>query len=144
MENGYRLTTDTDEIDHKAVWRWLTEESYWAKGRPWEVQAKAVANSRCFAVLAEDGSTAAFARVVTDGATFGWVADVVVFPGHRERGLAKELMRAIVEDPELSSMRRLLLGTMDAHSLYRRFDFKPDEKARFMERLGPMDPDLEC
>jgi predicted N-acetyltransferase YhbS len=136
MENGYQITTDQDEIDHKSIWRWLTEDSYWAKGRSWEVQAKAVENSKCFGVLAPDGSTAAFARVVTDGATFGWIADVVVLPEHRRRGLSKELMRAIVEDPELAPMRRMILGTMDAHSLYARFGFRPDQDGRFMERLG--------
>jgi predicted N-acetyltransferase YhbS len=144
MDYPYRLTWNRAEIDHRAVWQWLTTDSYWARGRPWEVQRKANENSHCLALLTPDGATAAFARVVTDGATFGWLADLFVFPEHRQRGLAKRLVQAVVEDPELGAMQRLLLGTLDAHSLYEAFGFKPDDRDRFMERMGPGATQSEC
>jgi GNAT superfamily N-acetyltransferase len=136
MKAGYRVTTDLLAIDHRAVWQWLHDSSYWAAGRPWPLHERAVAGSRCFGVLAPDGSTAAFARVVTDGATFGWLADVVVLPEHRGQGLGKAIVDAVVSDPDLRAIRRLVLGTRDAHGLYEQFGFRRDDRARFMERLG--------
>ncbi len=96
VEPGERLTTDQREIDHRAVWQWLHDDSYWARGRPWAVQERAVAGSRCFAVIGPDGDTRAFCRLVTDGATFAWLADVVVLPPFRGRGLGKDLVAAVV------------------------------------------------
>ncbi len=136
MEAGYRITTDSGAIDHDRIWRWMRDDSYWDPGRSWEVHAKAVAGSRCWAVLTDDGATAGFCRVVTDGATFGWLADVVVLPEHRGRGLGKALVAAVVADPELAAMRRLILGTRDAQGLYAQYGFVLDERGRFMERLG--------
>ena len=136
MKAGYRLTTDPSAIDHRAIWQWLHDSSYWAAGRPWELHERAVAGSRCFAILTDDGATAAFCRVVTDGATFGWLADVVVLPAHRGVGLGKALVDAVVSDPDLRAMRRIVLGTRDAHGLYEQFGFARDDRERFMERLG--------
>ena len=136
MKAGYRVTTDLLAIDHRAVWQWLHDDSYWAAGRPWAVHERAVAGSRCFAILADDGSTAAFARIVTDGATFGWLADVVVLPEHRGQGLGKAIVAAVVSDPDLHEMRRMVLGTRDAHGLYEQYGFERDDRGRFMERLG--------
>ena len=90
------MTTDHDEIDHRAVWRWLHDESYWARGRPWEIQQRAIAASRCLAVIGPEGDTRAYCRLVTDGATFAWLADVVVLPPFRGRGLGKDLVGAVV------------------------------------------------
>ncbi len=136
MKAGYRLTNDLLAIDHHAVWQWLHDDSYWAAGRPWAVHERAVAGSRCFGILTDDGATAAFARVVTDGATFGWLADVVVLPDHRGQGLGKAIVEAVVTDPDLRVLRRIVLGTADAHGLYAQYGFEPDDRARFMERRG--------
>ncbi len=137
MEPGYRITTDAHEIDHQTVWEWLRDESYWAPGRRWEVHERAVAGSLCFGLIDATGATAGFARVVTDAATFGWLADVVVLPAHRGRGLGKALVRAVIEHSELVDLNRILLGTKDAHDLYEQFGFAPlHDPGRFMERRG--------
>jgi GNAT superfamily N-acetyltransferase len=135
MEPGYRITTDPAEIDHVAVWQWLHDESYWAAGRPREVQERAVAGSLCFGLLDAEGNTAGFARVVTDRATFAWLADVVVLPAHRGRGLGKALVGAVVAHPDVVGARRIVLGTKDAHDLYAQFGFTPlGDRDRYMER----------
>ena len=81
-----------------------------------------------------NGETVAFGRVVTDGATFGWLADVLVLPAHRGNGLGKALVRAVVSDPELDHLDRLVLATRDAHGLYVQYGFALDDQGRFMER----------
>ena len=134
MEPGERLTTDHDEIDHRAVWRWLHDASYWAKGRPWDAQERALSASRCFAIIGPDGDTRAFCRLVTDGATFAWLADVFVLPPFRGRGLGKQLVAAVVRSQEEAGIRRVLLSTADAHGLYAQFGFEP-ASARFMDRV---------
>ena len=134
MEPGERLTTDDNEIDHRAVWQWLHDESYWARGRPWVVQERALSASRCFAVVGPDGDTRAFCRLVTDGATFAWLADVVVLPPFRGRGLGKQLVAAVVRSQEDAGIRRVLLSTDDAHGLYAQFGFAPSDRP-YMHRL---------
>ena len=134
MEPGERLTTEHDAIDHRAVWRWLHDESYWANGRPWDVQQRAVAASRCFAIVGPDEDTRACCRLVTDGATFAWLADVVVLPPFRGRGLGKELVAAVVASQEDAGIRRVLLSTDTAAGLYARFGFAPVD-AGFMVRV---------
>ena len=80
----------------------------------------------------------AFARVVTDRATFGWLSDVFVVESHRGRGLSKRLVAAILEHPELAGLRRLMLATADAHGLYEAFGWKPlKDPARFLEIHRP-------
>ena len=141
MEPGYRVTTDPAEIDHHAVWQWLHDESYWAKGRPWETHERAVAGSICFGVLDPLGATAGFARVVTDRATFAWLCDVFVLPAHRGTGLGVALVEAALGHPELAGIKRWILGTADAHGLYERFGFGPlDPPERWMTRVRPDPP----
>jgi N-acetylglutamate synthase-like GNAT family acetyltransferase len=134
VEPGERVTTEHDEIDHHAVWRWLHDESYWARGRPWDVQRRAVAASRCFAVVGPDGDTRACCRLVTDGATFGWLADVVVLPPYRGRGLGKELVAAVARGQDELRIRRVLLSTDNAQGLYAQVGFEPAD-APFMDRV---------
>jgi GNAT superfamily N-acetyltransferase len=133
VERGERLTTDHDEIDHHIVWRWLHDESYWAGGRSWDVHERALTASHCFAIVGPTGDTRAFCRLVTDGATFAWLSDVVVLPAHRGRGLGKQLVAAVVRSQEEIGIRRVLLATADAHGLYGQFGFKPAES--LMERV---------
>lgn len=129
---GYEITTDVGRIDRAAVHRWLSEDSYWAKGRPRETMDRAIDGSLCFAALAPDGALAAFARVVSDRATFAWICDVFVLEPHRGQGLGVELVRTILEHSELASVRRWHLATEDAHGLYARFGFEPADPGRVL------------
>jgi N-acetylglutamate synthase-like GNAT family acetyltransferase len=97
------------------------------------VHERAVSASRCFAVVGAAGDTRAFCRLVTDGATFAWLGDVVVLPPHRGRGLGKQLVAAVVRSQEESGIRRVLLATADAQALYAKFGFA--SAPSMMERL---------
>jgi len=116
-----RITTDKDAIDIDRLMAWL-QDSYWAAGRPEDVVRRAIAASRCFSASV-DGEFAGFARVVTDGATFAWVCDVIVDPQRRGAGIGKALMAAIMDHPEFQGIR-MVLATRDAHELYRKYGFQ--------------------
>ena len=133
QRDGYGMTTDGARVDIDRVHRWLSEESYWAAGRPREIVSRSIEGSVPYSVLAGD-TQVAFARVVTDGATFAWVCDVFVDSGHRGRGLGTWLVDSIVEDLSAAGILRVLLATKDAHEVYRRSGFAGIEGAgRFME-----------
>jgi N-acetylglutamate synthase-like GNAT family acetyltransferase len=119
----YEITCDKSRFDAAAIHRFLTQ-SYWSPGIPLSVVKRAIANSLCFGVLLQDQQIA-FARVITDSATFAYLADVYVLPEHRGRGLSIRLMEQIVQHPNLQGLRRMMLATRDAHSLYEKFGFKP-------------------
>ena len=127
------ISTDTERLDIDLIHRFLSEESYWASGIPQDLVERSIENSLCFG--AYDGRRqVGFARVVTDYATFGYVADVFVVPSHRGRGIGKELMEAIKSHPDLQRLRRWLLRTRDAHGLYAAFGFRELETPeRYME-----------
>ena len=133
----YTISTERERIDLAAVHRFISEESYWGKGRPLEVVRRSVENSYPFGIY-RGGEMVGFARVVTDYATFAWLADVFVLPGHRGRGLSKWLMEVILSRPELQGFRRWAMATKDAQGLYRQFGFinlyRPE---RWMERPDP-------
>jgi len=109
--------------------------SHWAQGIPLAVLEHAVAHSLPFG-LYKGGRQIGFARVVTDHATFAYLADVFVLPEHRGRGLGKWLVQSILAHPELQGMRRWLLGTRNAHSLYRKSGFaEPAPPFAFLDRV---------
>jgi N-acetylglutamate synthase-like GNAT family acetyltransferase len=136
--SSYEITCDKSRFDVVAIHRFLTQ-SYWSPGVPLTVVKRAMANSLCFGVLFE-GQQIAFARVITDKATFAYVADVYVLPEHRGRGLSLRLMEQIVQHPDLQGLRRILLATRDAHSLYKKFGFKPLAAPEIMMEVH--DPDI--
>ena len=110
---------------------------YWSRGISRELLERAIRNSLCFGVY-EDDRQVGFARVVTDQATFAYLADVFVLESHRGRGIAKQLVAAIAADPRLQGLRRWVLVTRDAHLLYEKFGFKPlAAPDRFMELHNP-------
>jgi len=136
-QNGYLISTDPEKIDVELVHAYLSESSYWAKNIPKEVVRRSIANSLCFGVY-ENGRQVGFARVVTDKATFGYLADVFVVESARGLGLSKWLMDSILAHPELQGFRRWVLATADAHGLYARSGFKPLARPeRWMERHNP-------
>ena len=117
---GYTITTDKARLDVAIIHRYLSQESYWAQGRPRDVVERSIAESLCFGAL-HDGETVGFARVVTDKSTFAWLCDVFVLPEHQGHGLGKRLVEAVIGHPDLQGLRRILLATRDAHELYRRY-----------------------
>ena len=128
------LITDFDEARLRTAWRWIAEESYWGARIPWDVFSRACAGSLCFG-LVEDDDLLAFARVVTDQATFAWLCDVFVDDRARDRGLGKQLMADMLADPRLQGLRRWGLATADAHGLYARYGFEPADPLRHMEKV---------
>lgn len=114
------LSTDKTKLDIAAIHDFLSNRSYWARGRSREVMEHAIQNSLCFGIYEQDRQ-AAFARVVTDYATFAWVCDVFVLENYRRQGLSKWLVQGIVAHPDLQGLRRILLATKDAHELYQRY-----------------------
>lgn len=134
--DGYTLSSDKARLDVESIHAFLSERSYWAQGRSREVVERTIETSLCFGIYAQQ-ELVAFARVVTDYATFGWVCDVFVLESHRGCGLGKWLIEAVVRHPELQGLKRLLLATRDAQGLYREYGgFAPlQAPERWMERL---------
>ena len=134
--DGFVISTDRSRLDLDALHQFLSRDSYWAVGRPREVVQRSIEGSLCFGLFDPEGRQAGFARVVTDYATFGWLCDVFVLPAYRGRGLGTWLVQTVVDAPELKDVRRLVLGTRDAHELYRRHGgFTPlAAPERWMER----------
>ncbi|WP_447731159.1 GNAT family N-acetyltransferase [Pseudoxanthomonas suwonensis] len=133
-----RISDDRSELDVDLIHRFLSRETYWSKGIPRETVERAIAGSLCFGGYLEGEGQVAFARVVTDGATFGYLADVFVLPEYRGRGFSKQLMAAVMAHPQLQGLRRFMLATSDAHGLYARFGFREPARPRtLMEILRP-------
>ena len=130
------LDTNPARLNLAAIHQYLSQESYWAQHIPLATVERAVANSLNFGIYAPDGQQAAFARVVSDRATFAWLCDVFVLEEFRGQGLSKWLMQQILAHPELQHLRRYMLGTWDAHGLYQQFGYAPVARPeRLMEIL---------
>ena len=132
----YEITTDASRLDVDAIHDFLSK-TYWSPGVPKSKVARAIANSICFGVFL-GSKQVGFARVITDRATFAYLADVYILEEHRGKGLAHEVIQKIMQHSDLQGLRRMLLATRDAHSLYARHGFKrlaaPD---RMMELHNP-------
>lgn len=132
--DGFVASDDVGLVDLDAVHAFLTT-AYWSPGVTRDVVARSLAGSIVIGVYAPEGTQVAFARAVTDRTTFAWIADVFVLPSHRGRGLGRFVVATLLDHPELQGLRRLMLATADAHSLYRSYGFRPiDDPSRFMER----------
>lgn len=133
----YKISSAYDELDIPLIHNFISH-SYWGEGVPRSIVEKAIKNSLCFGVFTDAGDQVGFARVITDRATFAYLADVFVLEAHRGKGLAKKLVAHIGKHPDLQGLRRMMLATRDAHSLYSAYGFKalanPDS---FMEIWKP-------
>lgn len=130
------ISTDPYRFDLKVV-RGFLKTAYWCEDVPREVVERAIRSSLCFGMY-EFGHQVGFARVITDRATYAYLADVFVLESHRGRGLSKRLMEAIVSHKDLQGLRRWSLITRDAHGLYAQFGFKPlSQPERQMEIFDP-------
>jgi GNAT superfamily N-acetyltransferase len=133
---NFTISTDRAKLDRPAIHEFLSA-SYWAKGIPREVVDRSIEDSLCFGVY-DGGRQVGFARVITDFATFAYLADVYVLESHRRRGLAAWLMESILAHPRLQGLRRWMLVTRDAHPLYRKFGFRElAHPERIMEMTDP-------
>lgn len=133
MATGSYFSPDRQLIDHRLVHQWLSERSYWARGRSREKVEAAIAGSRVYGMYDTDSDRQlAFARVVTDGATFAWLCDVYVDDDSRGRRLGVRLMEGVLADLAPLGLSRIALMTADAHGLYARFGFAPADPDRWM------------
>jgi GNAT superfamily N-acetyltransferase len=131
IRGHYRVSTDPRRLDVDVIHGFLTR-SYWAEGIPRSLVERSMQNSLCFGVY-DDDRQVGFARVVTDRATYAYVADVFVLEEYRGRGLSKWLLECVLAHPDLQGLRRWQLSTRDAHSLYARFGFEAPEPGNLME-----------
>ena len=122
-QSDYEISTDPSRIDAVMVHEFLTN-SYWAKGIPIETVRLSIENSIPFGVY-HGRQLVGFSRIISDRATFAYLADVFILPSHRGRGLSRWLMECIVSHPDLQGLRRWMLATQDAHGLYAKFGFAP-------------------
>jgi GNAT superfamily N-acetyltransferase len=122
QDNGFVVTTDPSKLQVGEIHAFLTR-SYWAEGIPLPTVEASIRGSLAFALLDPEGRQVGFARAITDGATFAYLADVYVLEEYRGRGLGTFLMECVRAHPFLEGLRRWALVTRDAHSLYRRFGF---------------------
>ena len=133
---AYLMTTDKARMNLEMIHDFL-KTSYWAEGIPVQAVRRSVENSLAFGVFRDDEQVG-FARVVTDCATFAYLADVFVLERHRGRGLGKWMMEVVFSHPELQGLRRWMLATRDAHELYREYGFAELEDPQiFMEKYSP-------
>lgn len=132
------VTDDQGSLDLHLIHRWLSEESYWAQGRTIEVVAKSIERSVSLGCFSPLDAQVGFARWVTDGATFGWLCDVYVDEAFRGQGLGKFIVETAINHPEVRDIRLLLLGTRDAHELYRRVGFVEVSEPQGWMELRPM------
>jgi len=150
VNNDFIISTDKTKIDVEIVHNYLSKESYWAKNIPLNIVTTAIENSFCFGVYKKEGNNVlkqtlpigrqvGFARVITDKATFAYLADVFIISAYRGKGLSKWLLHEIMNHPELQGLRGWMLGTKDAHSLYEQFGFKRLVNSERIMRLSLMD-----
>ena len=131
----YAISTDPARLDLGMIHQYLSGSAYWALGRPLDMVRLSIENSLPFGVY-QGNAQIGFARVVTDYATFAYLADVFVLPEHRGQGIGKWLIGVIVDHPRLPGLRRWVLATKDAHGLYAQYGFTPlSAPERFMERF---------
>lgn len=134
---GYLFSTDKQRVQPDVVHRFLDKDSYWAKGIPYETVKRAIEFSLSIGIYDENGAQVGFGRMITDRATFAYLADIFVLKEHRGKGLSKEMMHGFCRLADEFGLRRFLLTTQDAHELYRQTGFEMfPYPERMMSRPG--------
>jgi len=139
VKDDYCISTDKALLDVELVHSYLSNESYWAKNIPLQTVQRSIEGSLCFGMFYKN-SQVGFARLITDQATFAYLADVFILPQHRGKGLSKWLIQVIQSYESVKDLRRWMLATKDAHGLYEKFGWKhftTDLLGRFMQRHFP-------
>jgi len=124
MDKDYYIATERDKMNILFIHKYLSEQSYWAKGRSLEMVLKSMENSLCFGVFDPNDQQVAFARLVTDYVVFAWLMDVFVDSAYEGQGIGKLLVGHIIGLPELSGVNGIGLRTNDAHGFYEKFGFE--------------------
>jgi GNAT superfamily N-acetyltransferase len=136
QKDNFYISTDKSKLDINYIHQFLSR-SYWAESIPVETVQRSIDGSLCFGVY-DGNQQIGFARVITDNATFGYLADVFVDENYRGKKLGIWLMETIMSRPELQGFRNWMLGTRDAHGLYEKFGFKPlEQPERIMRKNDP-------
>ncbi|MFD5913762.1 GNAT family N-acetyltransferase [Streptomyces massasporeus] len=129
LPEGYEISTDPGRVDRERVHHWLSTDAYWALGRTREKQDRAIEASLNFGVHETvSGEQVAYARVITDRATFAWLCDVYVDPSVRGKGVGSALVAAVRDEMRRYGVRRVLLATHDAHGVYAKLGFAQLER----------------
>lgn len=135
-KDNFTISDDREKVAIRVLIRLLHEQTYWARDIPPDAIHRAVDNSMCFSVLKGDDFIG-FARLITDYAVFGYIEDVIIDSDFRGRGLGKWLLDCILAHPTVSSLKKLMLATEDAHGLYKKYDFASPAKPEWiMERYN--------
>ncbi|EPE0640802.1 GNAT family N-acetyltransferase [Vibrio cholerae] len=131
---GFEISTDNNRLNFEVIYEFISQ-SYWAADIPKATLEKAISNSFCFGIYDSIGHQVGFARLITDKATFAYLADVFIIESQRGKGLSKRLVETIVTHPELQGLRRMVLATRDAHGLYAQYGFKPVENPEILMQI---------
>jgi GNAT superfamily N-acetyltransferase len=138
-QGDYLVSTDPAKLDLAVIHQYLSKESYWAQNIPVEIVQRSIENSFCFGLYYKDQQVG-FGRLITDKATFAYLADVFILSEHRGKGLSKWMINFIQQHPDLQQLRRWMLVTKDAQGLYEQFGWTPlppELVARFMTKHIP-------
>jgi GNAT superfamily N-acetyltransferase len=137
MDENLHISTDKDQLDLALIHGFLSTGSTWAQGIPLSTVRRAIEHSLCFGGYV-NGHQVAFARVISDYATFANLVDVFVLPDHRGKAYGKQVVDAVMAHPDLQGLRRFTLATFDAHELYARHGFTtPSRPDTLMEIYRP-------
>jgi len=131
---NYTIDTDPTRLDLDRVLRWIRDESYWGQSLTAERLLRSLHRAFLVGVYDGTGTQVAISRVVTDEVTFAWLGDVFVDAAHRGLGLGRAMVRFVVDHPHLRDVRKWLLATADAHTLYREHGFEDAPAGRYMIR----------
>ncbi len=133
----FHISNDKTRLDVDLIHGFLSNV-YWSKGIPRQIVQRVIDGALCFGGYVDGAGQVAFARVITDYATFAYLADVFVLEDHRGKGYSKQLMAAIKAHPQLQGLRRFMLATFDAHALYAQYGFTVVERPERLMEIGDM------
>ncbi|MEZ2443408.1 GNAT family N-acetyltransferase [Chitinophaga sp. RCC_12] len=136
------IKTGKEHMDVQAIHRFLSEDSYWAKGISYELVDNSLQHSFCTGAFT-GGQQIGFGRVITDYSTFGWFADFYVLEEYRGQGISKKILTHILAQPWAKRLRRIMLNTKDAHGLYRQFQFRDLANPAFVQEIYRPDIHLQ-
>jgi GNAT superfamily N-acetyltransferase len=134
QKNGYTISTDKTKLQFDVIHGFLST-SYWSPNIPMEIVKRAAENCLVFGIYKNDKQVG-YARIISDYATFAYLADVFILESERGKGLSKWLMESIMQVPDLQGLRRWMLATRDAHGLYAQFGFTPLDNLDMMMQIA--------